>query len=271
MDIDVQAIIPPASGDPIGKALYAIAQSMHSAKDLATGEAAVDQIAELLDMRLPCWVPDISYPYYCSRQDEYARKHGWPEEMMQFWWDHHAALKMPFYVRCRFENLPFVSSLGQPQQQSATKLSQECRHISKLLYGLGVRTMVTVPLHLPKGRVAMMTWAGSRDKAEMKNVIGGIMGYLLAIGHNFMRIYDTEIGTPKESSEQQARLTPREWDCLRTLAQGFRVAEVANVTGISKATVRSHLDNVVLKFGCKNRVQAVAMAAQLGLLGPVGL
>ena len=29
--------------------------------------------------------------------------------------------------------------------------------------------------------------------------------------------------------------------------------------------------NVVLKFGCKNRVQAVAMAAQLGLLGPVGL
>ena len=65
-------------------------------------------------------------------------------------------------------------------------------------------------------------------------------------------------------------LTPREWDCLRTLAQGYREAEVAEVTGITKSTVRYHLENVVQKLGCKNRVQALALAAQLGLLGPVG-
>ena len=271
MDINVQAIIPPTSGSALSKALYSVAQTMHNAQNLSVGEAALDQIAELLDMRLPCWVPDISYPYCCTRQDEYSRSRDWPDELMEFWRTHHAALKMPFYIRCRFENLPFVTSLSYPLRPHEGKFSQECRHLDRLLHEMGITSMLTVPLHLPKSRIAMITWAGSRDANELKNMVGGIMGYLLAIGHNFMRIYESELGAPTQSAERQARLTPREWDCLRTLAQGFRVAEVAQVTGISKATVRSHLDNIVLKFGCKNPVQAVAMAAQLGLLGPVGL
>lgn len=62
----------------------------------------------------------------------------------------------------------------------------------------------------------------------------------------------------------------REWDCLRMLAQGYREAEAAELLNISKSTLRFHIENVVRKFGCKNRTHAVAMAAQLGLLGPVG-
>jgi len=38
----------------------------------------------------------------------------------------------------------------------------------------------------------------------------------------------------------------------------------------SADAVRTHLDNVVRKFGASNRVQAVAIAAQLGLLGALG-
>jgi DNA-binding CsgD family transcriptional regulator len=65
-------------------------------------------------------------------------------------------------------------------------------------------------------------------------------------------------------------LTPREWDCARTLAQGYREAEIAELIGIKQVTVRFHLDNIVQKFGCKTRTQAVALLAQLGLLGPIG-
>ena len=70
--------------------------------------------------------------------------------------------------------------------------------------------------------------------------------------------------------DERSRLTPREWDCARTLAQGYREAEIADIIGISKLTVRYHLDNIVKKFGCKTRAQAIALLAQLGLLGPIG-
>jgi len=65
-------------------------------------------------------------------------------------------------------------------------------------------------------------------------------------------------------------LTPREADCLRLVAQGYRDAEIARLSGLAATTVRTHLDNVVRKFGASNRVQAVAIAAQLGLLGALG-
>ena len=67
-----------------------------------------------------------------------------------------------------------------------------------------------------------------------------------------------------------AHLTPRESECLRLVAQGYRDAEIARLSGLAATTVRFHLDNVVRKFGAANRVQAVAIAAQLGVLGAIG-
>ena len=271
MDDHMGARKPPASVSAVGKVLHGIAQSMHSVQELSVAEAALDQIAELLGLAWPVWVSDISYPYYCSHQDKFSRDHGWPDELMELWWSRHAALKMPFYIRCRFEHLPFVAAVNcKLYHRRPVQLSREHQRVNDLLGGLGITSMLTVPIHLPKGQVAMLTWAGNRDVKELNELLGTIMGYLLDVGHNFMRVYRSQIGITKQGTDERARLTPREWDCLRTFAQGYREAEVAQVTGISKATVRFHLDNVVHKFGCKHRIQAIAVVAQLGLLGPVG-
>jgi len=40
--------------------------------------------------------------------------------------------------------------------------------------------------------------------------------------------------------------------------------------GLASTTVRFHLDNVARKLGASNRTHAVAIAVQLGLLGPIG-
>ena len=271
MNAQIQALIPQDSSAVIEQALGAIACDIHSAQELADGEAALDKIADALDMPWPCWVYDVSYPYFCPHQDSYSRRRAWPDELLDMWWSRHVALKMPFLIRCRVEHLPFVTALNYKSRRPPVRISREHQLVNELMAGMGITSMLTVPLHLPKGQIAMLTWGGNCDPRELNDVLGRITGHLLAVGHHFMRIYKSQIGKSRDSSAERVRLTPREWDCLRTLAQGFRVAEVANVTGISKATVRSHLDNVVLKFGCKNRVQAVAMAAQLGLLGPVGL
>ena len=265
----------PQMGDErtvLRDALGRIAQTLHDAHELAAGEAALDSIAKLLGMPWPCWAPNIADPYFCRLADEFSRSRGWPDELQQLWWDRHAILKMPFYIRGRFEHLPFVATLdGASQHRRQERLPPDHIRITELIRELGITTMLSVPVQLPKGQIAMLTWAGSRDANELQTLLGTITGDLLAVGHNFMRIYNIQVGQPKATHEERARLTPREWDCLRTLAQGYREAEVAEVTGITKSTVRFHLDNVVHKLGCKNRAHALALAAQLGLLGPVGL
>ena len=134
-----------------------------------------------------------------------------------------------------------------------------------------LRYIATVfPIHLPKSQIGMIAWAGNRRTEDLLQILPGISGYLLGIGHYLMSIAQQETSAANTNLDECAQLTPRERDCVRTLAQGYREAEVANLIGISKVTVRYHLDNVAQKFGCKTRTQAVALAAQLGLLGPIG-
>ena len=250
------------------EALEGILADLRAATDLKAGEAALDGVAELLGLPWACWVPDTSHPYELPQMDAYARAHGWPDELLKLWWSRHAALKMPFYIRCRFEQLPFLVSLGHRHQPD--RASREQTQITELIHGMGVTTLLVVPLHLSKGQVAIIVWAGNRKVDELTRVLTGIEGDLLAIGHRFMRIVSHSLNSDADGANERSRLTPREWDCVRTLAQGYREAEIANLIGIKKATVRFHLDNVVDKFGCKTRAQAAALLGQLGLLGPIG-
>lgn len=248
-------------------ALGPILAQVRAATDLKAGEAALDAVADVLGLPLVSWVPDTSHPYVLPEADAYARSRGWPQELLDFWQSRHAALKMPLYIRCRFENLPFVASPDEKRHRDTTTVSREQSRITSVIKGMGVTSFAAVPLHMAKGQVAMVVWAGMRDKAEVGELVSGLEGDLLAIGYHFMRVATHSLQSAKD---ERSRLTPREWDCARTLAQGYREAEIANIIGISKLTVRFHLDNVVEKFGCKTRAQAIALLAQLGLLGPIG-
>jgi DNA-binding CsgD family transcriptional regulator len=250
------------------EALEGILADLRVATTLKAGEAALDAVAVLLGLPWACWVPDTSHPYELPQMDAYARAHGWPDELLKLWWSRHAALKMPFYIRCRFEQLPFLVSLDHRHQLD--RASREQTQITELIHRMGVTTLLVVPLHLSKGQVAIIVWAGNRKVDELTRVLTGIEGDLLAIGHRFMRIASHSLNSDADGANERSRLTPREWDCVRTLAQGYREAEIANLIGIKKATVRFHLDNVVDKFGCKTRAQAAALLGQLGLLGPIG-
>jgi DNA-binding NarL/FixJ family response regulator len=54
-------------------------------------------------------------------------------------------------------------------------------------------------------------------------------------------------------------LTPRERQVLRALAQGTSTTRIAELLGISAATVRSHVKSVMAKLGVHSRVEAVAL------------
>jgi DNA-binding CsgD family transcriptional regulator len=57
--------------------------------------------------------------------------------------------------------------------------------------------------------------------------------------------------------------------CLRQIAAGFDLGEIAKHLGISRHTVKYHCRKAALRLGARNRSHAVAIAAVLGLIGPI--
>ncbi len=61
-------------------------------------------------------------------------------------------------------------------------------------------------------------------------------------------------------------LTPQELRVIRDLAAGLTPKQIAAETGRSIYTVQTHIQNVIDKFGCHGRAEAIAAARRSGLL-----
>jgi DNA-binding NarL/FixJ family response regulator len=141
----------------------------------------------------------------------------------------------------------------------------------------------------PETNVVVLTVSVDEDDVR-EALTAGARGYLLkdartseiagairqaaadqgVVSGEIMRALIAQIPSSEQASERRThdtrRLTARELDVLRLLAEGADNAAIGEALSISKHTVKQYVTNILEKLELQNRVQAAVYAVRTGLL-----
>jgi DNA-binding NarL/FixJ family response regulator len=73
---------------------------------------------------------------------------------------------------------------------------------------------------------------------------------------------------PADSTPGLDELTPRELEVFQLLASGMTNNEIAGELIVGDTTVKTHVARILMKLGVRDRVQAVILAYETGLITP---
>jgi DNA-binding NarL/FixJ family response regulator len=102
--------------------------------------------------------------------------------------------------------------------------------------------------------------------AAVRTVAGGDALLGPSITRRLIERYVTGDGSLAKG--ELAQLTPRELEVLRLMARGLANHEIADTLKLSESTIKTHVAHILDKLQLDNRVQAVVVAYESGLVRP---
>ncbi len=248
-------------------ALCEFAMAMSRTKKISEGADLLLAAGREMGLPLVGALDDIST--LTPRSDEsgnrLADRLGWPKDFVDRWVEKGYTLTAPLFVRARFEHLPHVWMLGDPPIRGEASPQ---RRIDDELRSLGLTGGIAVPVRMAYGRIGGAHWWGSKPEAELQALLGEFGPDLMVMANYFFALFP-QLDKPGVTPEDLANLTAREIECLTQAGSGRTDVEIAAAVGLSQHTVRFHIENASGKLGARTRSHAIALAAQLGLLGKV--
>jgi two-component system NarL family response regulator len=130
----------------------------------------------------------------------------------------------------------------------------------------------------PDARILVLTTYDG-DENVYRALESGAKGYLLKdcstadLLAAIRKVHDGETHVSEraatrlaERAAAGARLSPREVEVLKLIAEGKSNKEIAAVLFISEGTVKTHVINIHTKLGVDDRTQAVVVAIKRGII-----
>jgi DNA-binding NarL/FixJ family response regulator len=81
------------------------------------------------------------------------------------------------------------------------------------------------------------------------------------------RMASDVIGAPRDEPRLD-ELTPREREVLELLARGLNNQEIADALVVEHSTVKTHVKRILMKLGVRDRIHAVILAYETGVVRP---
>ncbi|MFD4358125.1 response regulator [Nocardia sp. NPDC058519] len=201
-------------------------------------------------------------------------------------------------LRMMVQSQPDLDLVGEAVDGDEAVAAVRARRVDVVLMDLrmpkldGIKATAIITAEQPRCRVIALT-TFDLDDYVFPAIRAGASGFLLKdargeeiidairmvhAGHGVIapsttrRLIAHVADSPSANTEAAARiraaLTPREFDTLLELATGDTNRDIASRLHLSEATVKTHVGHVLAKLGLRDRVQAVVLAYETGLVGP---
>src|SRR5262245_43896814 len=141
----------------------------------------------------------------------------------------------------------------------------------------GIDAIVAIRQEHPQARIIVLT-TYEGDALARRALKAGVAGYILkdmirtelleAIRsvHRGRRYIPQRIAAELADHYAEDDLSEREIEVLREVARGTSNKIIASHLSISEATVKAHMQNILLKLGASDRTHAVSIATTRGFL-----
>lgn len=245
-----------------------LAEDLAALTDFDVGLDQLKLIGEAIDIPLVTFLDDLSSSsseLHIAGRSKRAPSRRFAE-FRRVWEERQYRLSSPVYLACRTEYLPFVwradqHGAGMTRSDAAKKKSLE------FVKAYGVLGGICVPIHAPRGRVGCLHFI-DRKGIDLEQCLVTHRSALMMAGTYLMNLCVVR-SNHAVANTVISHLTRREIDCVTLAGHGRTDKEIAKELGFCPGTARFHIDNAVKKLKSQTRVQAVAKAAQLGLIGSI--
>lgn len=195
-----------------------------------------------------------------------ASYHGFATDYPEDWLLHYRSRDYlgfdPVVYQTRRGSRPFLWSEAVMAQELDQAMVPQDKQASRILMrearDAGLVDGIGVPLFTPEGALSAVGFATNQNETGLPAKALAEVSLLASVFHErFLSFF---------KNEEVRRITAREIDVLSWSAEGKTDTEIAQLLGVTPATIRFHWGNIFRKLGAANKVNATAKAIRLKLV-----